>query len=343
MYNLFIIVNILCLIFLGWCTEQFLTKGRKGRLAVFGIILLALAVVATLPQYAKGYTPILMTTIIMYVILAVSWTLFSGPTGYMSLAPAAFFGVGMYAAALLMPRTGALVPMPIAIISGGLASFLVALLVGAITLRLRGMYFAIFTFGLVMFISQLLVFIELHHFGIRGRFLVIADSHTIYYAMLVIFVILTLTVYLIKRSKFGIALQSIGENEEAAAHMGVNVTMVKVITFAISAFFMGAVGAVWAIKLTYIDPYIAFNVNYSFLPVLMAIFGGMGQVYGPVIGAAIFAWIQEKLVTTFPELNMLIFGIILIVAILFLPSGLVGLIQSLWKRIRGARRALTRG
>jgi branched-chain amino acid transport system permease protein len=344
MNNLFIILNILCLVYLGWFMERLLLKeGKRRRIVISGILLLALALVATLPNYAAGYTPILMTTLLMYIILAVSWTLFSGPTGYMSLAPAAFFGVGMYAAALLMPRTGELVPLAVAVIAGGVASFLVALLVGAITLRLRGMYFAIFTFGLVMLISQLLVFIELHEFGIRGRFLVIADNTTIYYAMVVIFVVLLLAIYLIKRSKFGIALQSIGENEDAAAHMGVNVTMVKVITFAISAFFMGAVGAVWGVKLTYIDPYIAFNVNYSFLPVLMAIFGGMGQLYGPVIGAAIFAWIQEKLMTTFLELNMLIFGIILIAAILFLPNGLVGLIQSLWKRISGARHAPARG
>jgi branched-chain amino acid transport system permease protein len=335
MNNFFIIVNILCLVYSGWFIERLLLKERKGRSLISGILLLTLAALATLPLYAKGYTPIFMTSIFMYVILSVSWTLFSGPTGYMSLAPAAFFGVGIYTAALL----GKYVPLPVFIFTGGLASFIVALLVGAITLRLKGIYFAIFTFGLVLLISQLLVFFELHFFGIRGRFVVVKDYNTIYYTMLTVFVALMLAVYFIKRFKFGLALQSIGENEEAAAHMGVNVTMVKVITFAISAFFMGAAGAAIATRWTYIDPYIAFNVAFSFLPVLMAIFGGMGQLYGPVIGAAIFAWIQEKLMTTFPESNMLIFGIILIVAILYLPNGLVGLIQSIWKRITGARRA----
>ncbi len=304
---------------------------------LLGLLGLILVLLATLPRYASGYTPILMTSIFMYIILSVSWTLFSGPTGYISLAPAAFFGIGIYAAAIL----GKSVPLPVFIVAGGLASFIVALLVGALTLRLRGIYFAIFTFGLVMLIMQLLVFWELHVMGIRGRFVVVIDYNTIYYAMLIIFVVLMLTVYFIKRSKFGLALQSIGENEEAAAHMGVNVTWVKVITFAISAFFMGAAGATIATRWTYIDPYIAFNVLFSFLPVLMAIFGGMGQLYGPVIGAVIFTYLQEVLVTKFSELYMLIFGIVLVAAILYLPDGLVGLVQKGWKRVSGGQRAST--
>jgi branched-chain amino acid transport system permease protein len=331
MGNFFIVISILCLVYSGWFIERLLLKEGKRRLLISGGILLpALALLATLPIYAAGYTPILMTTLIMYTILAVSWALFSGPTGYMSLAPAAFFGVGIYTAALL----GEYVPLPVFIFIGGLASFIVAIGVGALTLRLRGIYFAIFTFGLVLLIAQLLMFLELHVFGIRGRFVVVIDYDTIYYAMLTIFAALMLTVYFIKHSKFGLALQSIGDSEEAAAHRGVNVTMVKVITFAISAFFMGAAGAAIATRWTYIDPGIAFNVLFSFLPVLMAIFGGMGQLYGPVIGAVIFAWLQEKLMTAFPELNMLIFGVVLICAIVFMPNGLVGLIQRLIQKWR---------
>jgi branched-chain amino acid transport system permease protein len=301
---------------------------------LFGLILVLLA---TLPYYAPGYTPILMTTIYMYIILSVSWALFSGPTGYMSLATAAFFGVGIYTAAMI----GKSVSLPVFIITGGLISSIVAVLVGALTLRLRGIYFAIFTFGLVMLIPQLLVFWELHAFGTRGRFVVVIDYNTIYYVMLIIFIVLMLTVYFIKHSKYGLALQSIGENEEAATHIGINVTMVKVITFAVSAFFMGAAGATIATRWTYIDPYIAFNANFSFLPVLMAIFGGMGQLYGPIVGAVIFAYLQEKLITDFPDVYMLIFGIILVVAILYLPDGLVGLIQKLLKRSSGGQHANT--
>jgi branched-chain amino acid transport system permease protein len=310
------------------------TSKKSFSLGLLGLILVLLA---TLPLYASGYTPILMTTIFMYIILAVSWTLFSGPTGYMSLATAAFFGVGIYTAAFL----GNDLPLPVFIFAGGLISFIVALLVGALTLRLRGIYFAIFTFGLVMLIAHLLMFWELHVYGTRGRFVIVIDYNTIYYAMFAIFVVFMLTAYFIRRSKFGLALQSIGENEEAAAHMGINVTAVKVITFAVSAFFMGAAGATIATRWTYIDPGIAFDVRYSFLPVLMAIFGGMGQLYGPVIGAIIFAYLQEVLITRFSELYMLIFGIVLVVAILYMPDGLIGLIQNLWKRSSGEQHANT--
>jgi branched-chain amino acid transport system permease protein len=149
--------------------------------------------------------------------------------------------------------------------------------------------------------------------------------------MLGIFVLLLITASLIKNSRYGLALLSIGQEEDAAAHTGVNVTMVKVTTFAVSSFFIGAAGAVMATKWTYIDPFIAFNPFFSFMPVLMAIFGGIGQLYGPVIGAAIFTYFEEFLITKVPELYMLIFGIILVVAIIYLPNGLVGLIQK-WRK-----------
>jgi len=302
------------------------------RFLVPGLItLILLILLATFPLYLPGYPVILLSSILMYIVITVSWVIFSGPTGYMSLASAAFFGVGIYTAAIL----GEALPLPIVIGIGGLASFCVALLVGALTLRLRGIYFAIFTFGLVELIKHVLLFWELHVTGTRGRFVIVVDYTTVYYVMLVIFVMTMLTAYFIRRSKFGSALQSIGENEEAAAHTGINVTLVKVITFAISAVFMGAAGAIMATRWTYIDPYIAFNLLISFMPVLMAIFGGMGQLYGPVIGAIIFTYLKEELITRIPELYMIIFGVVLVAVILFLPNGLVGLIQKLWKRVTG--------
>jgi branched-chain amino acid transport system permease protein len=278
----------------------------------------------------------------MYIILTVSWVIFSGPTGYVSLAPAAFFGVGIYTSAVL----GKALPLPAVIAMGGLASFCLALLIGALTLRLRGIYFTIFTFGLNELIKNLLLWYEVNITGTRGRFVILVDNTTIYYGMFIIFVMTLLTAYLIRRSKFGLALQSIGESEEAAAHIGINVTLLKVVTFAISAVFTGAAGAIIATRWTYVDPYIAFNYLFSFMPVLMAIFGGMGLFYGPILGAAIFAYLEEILITRFPYYYMLLFGLILVVVILFLPKGLVDLIQRSgaalrqlkWQKGDGARK-----
>jgi len=312
-------------------------KSRK--LWVLGLALIILAGLATLPLYGSLYMTILMTAILMYIILTVSWVIFSGPSGYLSLASAAFFGVGIYTSAILLPNTGAVLPVIVVVLFAGAISFVLAVLVGALTLRLKGIYFAIFTFGLVVLVKEVLIFFEISVTGTRGRFIMLVDTHTIFYIMLGIFVVLMLTAYFIRRSKFGLALRSIGENEEAAAHSGVNVTMVKVITFGISAVFMGAAGAVIAMRWTYIDPYIAFNPLFSFLPVLMAIFGGLGQFYGPLIGAAIFAYLEETLLTKFPYYYMLIFGCVLVGTMLFMPMGLTGLIQKGWRRLIGGQHA----
>jgi branched-chain amino acid transport system permease protein len=300
------------------------------------LLLILLLLLVALPYVRPGYTVVLVYTILMYIILTMSWVLFSGPTGYLSLATAAFFGVGIYASAVLSMK----LPLPAIVAIGGLASACLAFLVGALTLRLKGIYFAIFTFGLVELLKYFVLWYELKYTGTRGRFLLPVDNNTIYYVMLVILVALLLTTYFIRRSKYGFALQSIGEDEEAAAHTGINVTLLKVIIFAISAVFIGAAGAIWAIRLTYIDPYIGFNYLNSFMPVLMAIFGGMGQLYGPVLGAVAFTYLREILITRFPYYYMLLIGIILLLVILYLPNGLVGLIEK-WQRRRLERQHAT--
>jgi branched-chain amino acid transport system permease protein len=305
-----------------------LSKFISRRFLVPGVIILVLLVLlATLPFYGSDYIVILLTAILMYVIITVSWTIFSGPTRYISLASAAFFGLGVYTMALL----GKTLPLAAVIIIGALISFILALGMGLLTLRLKGMYFIIFTFGVSELIKNFLLWYETNITNTVGRWVIRIDHGEVYYIMLAIFVALMLTTYFIRNSRFGLALQSIGHSEEAAAHTGINVTLVKVITFAISAIFMGAAGAIMATRWAYVDPRIAFNPLISFMPVLMAIFGGMGQIYGPVIGAAIFAYLEELLITEFPYHYMLIFGIILVAVILYLPNGLVGLVQK-WRK-----------
>jgi branched-chain amino acid transport system permease protein len=299
----------------------------SNRVFLPGLLFFILLLLATLPLYVGPYLIILLTTVIMYVILTVSWAIFSGPTRYISLASAAFFGVGAYVSAML----GQALPMPVVIAVGGLVSWILALFIGLLTLRLRGMYFIIFTFGVSELIRHFLLWWETTFMGTVGRWVVAVDHTTVYYVMLVIFMMALVAGHLIRRSKFGLALQSIGEYEEAAVHIGINVTILKTIMFAVSAFFMGAAGAIMATRWTYIDPQIAFNPLFSFMPVLMAIFGGIGQLYGPVIGAAIFALLEEVLITEFPYYYMFLFGLILIAVILFLPRGLVGLIEK-WRK-----------
>ncbi|MBN2031754.1 MAG: branched-chain amino acid ABC transporter permease [Deltaproteobacteria bacterium] len=294
-----------------------------------GLPLLFLLLLAVAPLWIPPYWVVSFNTIFMYIILTLSWAIFSGPTRYISLATAAFFGVGVYAMAMM----GQELPFPIVIaLSGGL-SFILALFIGFLTLRLKGVYFIIFTFGISELIRHLVLWWETKFTGTVGRWVLMMDYTTAYYFLLAIFVITVLSAHIIRSSKFGLALKGIGEYEEAALHIGIDVTTLKTITFAVSAFFMGATGAIMATRWTYIDPTIAFNPLFSFMPVLMAIFGGIGPFYGPLLGAAIFAILEEVLITKFPYYYMLLFGIILIAVILFLPNGLVGLLKKGEKRV----------
>jgi branched-chain amino acid transport system permease protein len=298
-------------------------------------LLVGLIILVALPSFGSIYTAIFLSTVFMYIVLTSSWVMFSGPTGQISLATAVFLGIGIYIAATL----GKILPLLVMVLLGGLASACMALLVGGLTLRLKGVYFTIFTFGLLELIKYLLLWYEIKFTGTRGRFVVVVDNNTIYFYMLAILVLTLVTAFLIRRSKYGLALQSIGEQEEAAEHIGINVTLMKVSTFAISAFFMGAAGAVMATRWTYVDPYIAFNMNYSFTPVLMAIFGGTGLLGGAVLGAIIFAYLEQILITKFPYYYMLLFGIVMVVSILYLPDGLAGLIQKWRSQATGGNHA----
>jgi len=269
----------------------------------------------------------------MYVILTVSWNAFCGPTGYISLATAAFFGIGVYTSAILQA-----LPLPVVIIIAGLVSLLLSFLVGWATLRLRGMYFAIFTFGLSELFRYTMKWYEVNITRTVGRWLPMQNDATVYYYMLALLAITLLVTYIIRRSKYGSALHSIGQNEEAAAHLGINVNAVKIITFAITCFFMGAAGAIMAKRWSYIDPSLAFAPFRTFYVIIMVLLGGMGSiVYGPISGAIVITLLSDVALVDYPRQTMLLFGIILVAVITFLPNGLMGLIR------RGIDRVAARG
>lgn len=294
---------------------------------IFLMLLVVSALAATCPLYLAPFTIISVTNVFIYVVITMSWALFSGPTRYISIATAAFFGMGIYTSAL----AGELMPFPVVVCLGGAVSFILALLIGLSTLRLKGMYFTIFTFGLSELIRHAVLWWEVTRTGTVGRWVVSIDHTPVYYTMLIIFVAALAVCYTTGRSRYGLALRSIGQSEEAADHMGVNVTSVKIGVFALSAFFAGATGATMATRWTYIDPSIAFNPLFSFMPILMATFGGMGSITGQIIGAVALTLLADILLTEFPYYYMLIYGVILVAVILFLPGGIVGLGKSIKK------------
>jgi len=316
---------------------RFISTHRK--LLLVGFLFLILIFVATFPLYTRASDVRVLTTVLIYVVLAVSWAMFSGTTGYMSLAPAAFFGLGIYTMALLQKELPFFLIIPI----GGLVSFAFALLVGLVTLRLRGIYFAIFTFGLVVFMTEIIQFLETRLWGQHGQHITPIDNETLLYTMLGLVVVTVLATYFIRRSRYGLALLSIGGNEEAAEHMGINTTRTKVFIFAVSSMFMGAAGVIAAPGLIYVNANIAFSLFYSFMPILMAVFGGMGQLYGPVVGAVIFGYLEKTLRAQLYSYFMLGFGIILVAVILFLPNGIAGLVPTLQDKLGGLMARLRKG
>jgi branched-chain amino acid transport system permease protein len=311
------------------------TTFSKKRIISLAVLAVIFVVLALLPTITEGYWLTRVSDYMRYAILTVAWVIFSGPSGYMSLATAAFYGLGFYIAAV----ANGPVPFVGVIILAGIASFVVALAIGALTLRLRGVYFTMFTFAVVLLVNNVVLEVERLVTGTRGRFVETETQAVAYYAMFAVAVLTLVSAYMIRRSRHGLALQSIGEYEEAAAHSGINVVRTKVVIFATSSVFMAMAGAIIATRRTYIDPGIAFNMTTSFLPVLMAMFGGMGNLIGPVIGAVVFTELGDQLLTKFPDLYMLIFGLVLILAITFMPNGIFGLGQQIWRKVRGGRRA----
>ncbi len=280
-----------------------------------------LAILVTLPLYASGYYISVLISILMWAILAVSWIIFSGYSGYISLAVAAFFGIGAYITVIFWT----VLPFPLIIILGGLASMFFALLIGFPFLRIRGPYFIILTLGLSQLVKHIFELYEVHIRGEVGTILLGAPSSEVfYYSLLIIAIAVMATAYFVKNSKFGLALFSIKGNEEAAEAMGVDTTRYKLLAFGLSSLFMGFAGAVMALRWTYIDPGVAFNPLISFQVTIMAILGGVEDYRGPVIGAAALTLISEAFGIRYPYHYMALLGVTLILLIKFLPMGLLG-------------------
>ena len=210
----------------------------------------AIALLACLPLIVSPYTVSLMLSIFSYVIMATAWSMFSGSTRYVSLATAAFFGIGAYMSAIYAET----LPFPLVVIIGAAVGFGIALVVGLSTLRLSGVYFVVFTFGLTELIRQFMIWFEINQTRtlVRHVFLDLWPGD-LYYYLLVVVVITFATAYGIGRSRLGLALRTIGEDESAANHAGINTMLVKVLMFALSAAFISAAGAILMPRWTYID------------------------------------------------------------------------------------------
>lgn len=294
------------------------------------ILIFLLAVLTALPFYTPGYVISLLITIFMYAILAISWNILSGYTGYISLGTAAFFGIGIYICVLCWKIK---IPYPLIILSGGLASAFFAFLIGLPCLRIRGPYFVILTFGLSEAVKFIIEQIEVKA-GSMGNILVGAPPmETFYYSLLIVGVCTIIADFIIRNTRFGLGLSSIKQNEEAAEVIGVKTTKYKLLALILSSFFMGLIGPIMALRWTFIVPAVAFSPTVSFQTMVMAILGGSKDFRGPLLGVVILTCISEAFGINFPYCYMILLGLSLIIIIKFSPSGLLAPIDKLYLRI----------
>jgi branched-chain amino acid transport system permease protein len=287
------------------------------------------AVAATLPGMASEFLLSLAMTCLMYVALASSWSLFCGSTRYLSLATAAFFGIGAYTSALVLES----LPWLAAVGLGALIAAAIALVMGAAVLHLRGTYFAVLTFGMTELIRHAVTYFEKQVTGTVGRVLmVVPEESTVYYTVLGIASIAVATAIVVRRRRFGLALVGIGADEQRAQTLGVNTRLVKTLGFALTAAFAGAVGAAMAVRWTYIDPVTVFNPFIGFQTVLIALIGGAATLWGPLVAAVVFSVLAETLRLQLPQAYMVALGLLLILSVMYLPDGLGSL---RWAQVRG--------
>jgi branched-chain amino acid transport system permease protein len=304
-----------------------------GRTRIFGwCVGLALAAAAiAYPLYANGYYLALGISILYFTILATAWAMFSGPTRYISLATVAFFGLGAYTAAVL----GETMPWPVVLLAAAVLGALVAAITGLSTLRLSGIYFVIFSFGLAELIRQLVIWYEVNVHKSVGRYLFSAlTQDVLYWQLLGLMTLVFVAGWLLGRSRYGLALRAVGADETAAGHSGIDATRVKLGVFMLSSVFMSVTGAVMAPRWTYIDPSIAFNPMISFQVVIMALLGGAGSLFGPVLGVVPLVLLFEVLTATLPNHFSILLGAIFVLIVMVLPKGVIGLVETWWRADR---------
>ena len=289
----------------------------------------AVAAMASLPLYGSDYVLGVALSLLMWIALTQSWVVLSAMTGYISLGHAVFFGVGAYVMVLCFGT----LPFWLAVVLAGLATGLIALLVGYPCLRVRGPYFVILTFGLAELAKFVVINTEAA-LGKFGRLLFGAPGlDALFHAILGLAVASVAITWLVRRSRFGAGLRAIRENEEAAETLGINVGRFKVLAFALSAVIPGMVGAVMVLRTTYFEPLDVFNPITSFTIVSIAIIGGGDDVPGPLYGACFLVLLQELLWANWPEVYMILLGALLVGFVLGAPDGIQGCVAVLRRRL----------
>ena len=318
------------------------------KIGVFWLIAAAVGlalVVLTRLYFTNEYFFFAAYVVLQYVVLSTAWNILGGYTGYINFGTGAFFAIGAYSSVVLHKLPALLkifdmvipaIPLPVMILVGGIVSGMVGLGTGYLTLRLRGVFFAIATLALAVVVQTLIVNWD-YVGGSRGIYMIrppkapLGGSYIQYlYALMMALCVISVGIARwIERSRLGLGFAAIRDDELAAEAGGVPTLRLKLIATTLSGALMGMAGAPLPYYVTYLEPASTFNLAYAVNSVAMPVIGGMTSWVGPIIGAILLGTIQQlATVTISSALNLLIVGLLLIGFVMVAPNGIVGLVQA---------------
>jgi branched-chain amino acid transport system permease protein len=309
---------------------------RSGPRAVWLLAVACIAVLVVLapPRVLSTYGLSVAFLVVFYVTLAEAWNLFSGYTGYVNFGYAGSIGLGSYATGVALWKFG--LSWPIAVLLGGIVPAAVSAII-APALRARGAYFAIAMLGFAES-TRLLVGSKylawLTNAGVGVPLPPTIPLETQFHLMAALMLLTVLVTYLIAGSEFGLRLLAIREDETACRVLNIDVTIEKTVALAVSTFLAGLAGALHAIYLSYIEPDAVFSANFTVQSMVMAAFGGLGTVSGPVLGGILFTLVDQFVTGYLLTWHFVIFGLALVIVVLMLPEGIIPRLQRTMPRLR---------
>jgi branched-chain amino acid transport system permease protein len=289
---------------------------------------LCVAALAALPLTGNDVLVQYGIDALLFATLAQAWNILGGFTGYVSFGNSSFYGLGTYGTAIAMAQLHW--PFGVGLALGAFLAVACAVLFGIPILRLRGHYFAIATLGLSATLAAIIANLDISGKNIGLILPLTRADNAFYEEALILLIAATATVAWIAKSRFGTALLAIREDEDAALVMGINTTRYKIAALALSAFFTSIAGGIHAYWITFVDPAGSFDLTLNVRMIIMAMFGGPGTVYGPLIGAFTLSAVYDILASSISTAAALLFGIVIVLAVIFMPRGL-------WDLARGFR------
>lgn len=300
---------------------------HRGRIIKYAVLVVILLFLAVLPAIGGAeYLVSLITLVMIYMSLGQMWNLLGGYAGLLSLGMQAFIGIGGYSLAVLSVKFG--LPVFVAILIGGVLSVLFGLVVSPALFKMTGVYFAIGTWvvaeALKLFFSNWSLVDYAKGIMIKSAYKFTGTQ--IYYITVVLGLVSVLVVYLLMRSKTGLALMAMRDNPGAAEALGVKLFPTKLKCYMITCFLTGLAGGVIYIKDVFITPGASISTSWTIAMSFIVIIGGIGTMEGPIIGAIIYV-ILSQFLYNFPGIAMTIMGAVSVIAIMLLPNGVMGTLQ----------------